>query len=68
MMNIGIRPTVDGKKKVIEVNIFNFDKEIYGETLQVHVHHYLRGEVKFNGLDELKNQLQKDKLAAIEIL
>ena len=68
MMNIGIRPTVDGKKKVIEVNIFNFDKEIYGETLQVHVHHYLRGEVKLNGLDELKNQLQKDKLAAIEIL
>lgn len=68
MMNIGIRPTVDGKKRVIEVNIFDFDEDIYGQTLQVHVHHYLRGEIKFNGLDELKNQLQKDKLAAIALL
>ncbi len=68
MMNIGIRPTVDGKKKVIEVNIFDFDQDIYGETLQVHIHHYLRGEVKFNGLDELKEQLRKDKLAAVELL
>jgi riboflavin kinase/FMN adenylyltransferase len=66
MMNIGLRPTVDGKKKVIEVHIFDFDADIYGRTLQVHLHHYLRGEVKFNGLDELKAQLQKDKLAAIE--
>ncbi len=68
MMNIGVRPTVDGKKRVIEVNIFDFDEDIYGQTLQVHVHHYLRGEVKFNGLDELKAQLQKDKLTAIELL
>jgi riboflavin kinase/FMN adenylyltransferase len=68
MMNIGVRPTVDGKKRVIEVNIFDFDEDIYGETLQVQVHHYLRGEIKFNGLDELKAQLQKDKLAATELL
>lgn len=68
MMNIGVRPTVDGKKRVIEVNIFDFDDDLYGQTLQVHVHHYLRGEVKFNGLDELKQQLQKDKLAAIAVL
>ena len=68
MMNIGLRPTVDGKKKVIEVNIFDFDADIYGQTLQVHLQHYLRGEVKFNGLDELKEQLRKDKLAAIEVL
>jgi riboflavin kinase/FMN adenylyltransferase len=68
MMNIGVRPTVDGKKRVIEVNIFDFDEDIYGQSLQVHMHHYLRGEVKFNGLDELKLQLQKDKLAAIAYL
>lgn len=68
MMNIGIRPTVDGKKRVIEVNIFDFDEDIYGQTLQVQVHHYLRGEVKFNGLDELKQQLQKDKLSATAAL
>ncbi len=68
MMNIGLRPTVDGKKKVIEVNIFDFDEDIYGQTIQVHVHHYLRGEIKFNGLDELKKQLEKDKQDAIAVL
>ena len=68
MMNIGMRPTVDGKKRVIEVNIFDFDKTIYGQTLQVHIHFYLRGEVKFNGLDELKQQLAKDKLSALALL
>ncbi len=66
MMNIGLRPTVDGKKKVIEVNIFDFDADIYGQTIQVHLQHYLRGEVKFNGLDELKEQLRKDKLEAAD--
>lgn len=68
MMNIGLRPTVDGKKKVIEVNIFDFDEDIYGQTLQVHIEQYLRGEVKFNGLDALKEQLLKDKAAAIAAL
>ena len=68
MMNIGLRPTVDGKKRVIEVNIFDFDADIYGQLLQIHVHHYLRGEVKFNGLDSLKEQLQKDKVAASAII
>lgn len=68
MMNIGLRPTVDGKKRVIEVNIFDFSEDIYGKTLQVHVHHYLRGEVKFNGLEELKSQLQKDQLSAAAVL
>ncbi len=68
MMNIGLRPTVDGKKKVIEVNIFDFDQDIYGETLQIHLHHYIRGEVKFNGLDELKGQLEKDKITAVGLL
>jgi len=68
MMNIGVRPTVDGKKRVIEVNIFDFDKDIYGQILQVRMHHYLRGEIKFNGLAELTNQLAKDKLDAIAVL
>jgi len=68
MMNIGVRPTVDGKKRVIEVNIFDFDADIYGQTIQIQVHVYLRGEVKFNGLPELKIQLQKDKEEAEERL
>lgn len=68
MMNIGLRPTVDGKKRVIEVNIFEFNEDIYGQTLQVHVHQYIRGEVKFNGLEALKSQLQKDQLTAAAVL
>jgi len=68
MMNIGLRPTVDGKKRVIEVNIFDFNEDIYGQILQVQVHQYLRGEIKFNGLEELKAQLYKDRLAAISYL
>ncbi|MCA6452720.1 MAG: riboflavin biosynthesis protein RibF, partial [Chitinophagaceae bacterium] len=68
MMNIGLRPTVDGKKRVIEVNIFDFNKDIYGQILQVHLQQYLRGEVKFNGLDELKAQLNQDRQDAIRCL
>jgi len=68
MMNIGMRPTVDGTKKTIEVNIFDFDEEIYGENLRVCLSAYLRSEVKFAGLDQLKEQLAKDKTAAIEKL
>lgn len=61
MMNIGVRPTVDGKKRMIEVNIFDFDKDIYGSILRVYVKKYLRGEKKFDGLDALKQQLTMDK-------
>ena len=64
MMNIGTRPTVDGSKRVIEVNIFNFDETIYGSSLQVKIKKRLRDEVKFSGLDALKEQLAKDKVAA----
>jgi len=68
MMNIGLRPTVDGKKRVIEVNLFDFDQDIYGQVLQVQLHSHLRDEVKFNGLDALKQQLQQDKTDAQRLL
>ncbi len=68
MMSIGFRPTVDAKKRVIEVNIFDFDKEIYGETIRVYVKKYLRAEIKFNNLDELVKQIDQDKLESLRIL
>jgi riboflavin kinase/FMN adenylyltransferase len=68
MMNIGVRPTVDGHKKVIEVHIFNFDKDIYDQTITVQVFEFIRGEQKFDGLDALKNQLAQDKLQTATIL
>ncbi len=65
MMNIGVRPTINGTQRVVEVNIFNFDEDIYGQELRVYVKQYLRGEVKFNGLDQLKLQLAEDKKQAL---
>ena len=62
MMNIGTRPTVStGNEIFIEVNIFNFDKNIYGKKIKVVFKEYIRDEKKFNSLDELVNQLNKDK-------
>jgi riboflavin kinase / FMN adenylyltransferase len=61
MMNIGFRPTVNGTKKIIEVNIFNFDRDIYSKSVKVFVKRFLRTEKKFNSLDDLKAQLALDK-------
>lgn len=61
MMSIGFRPTVNGRARVTEVHIFNFDKEIYGQVIRVIVKRYLRSEVKFDGMEGLKMQLHKDK-------
>ncbi|MBI5858752.1 MAG: bifunctional riboflavin kinase/FAD synthetase [Sphingobacteriales bacterium] len=68
MMSIGFRPTVDGKKRVIEVNIFDFDEDIYDQSLKVYVKKYLRQEVKFDGLDALIEQIGKDKIESLKIL
>ena len=68
MMSIGFRPTVDGKKRVIEVNIFDFDKEIYGDIIRVHVKKYLRPEIKFDGLDDLVKQIGQDKVESLKVL
>jgi riboflavin kinase/FMN adenylyltransferase len=68
MMSIGFRPTVDGKKRVFEVNIFDFDKEIYGETLRVHVKKYLRPEEKFETVEDLVKQIDQDKIESLKVL
>ena len=61
MLYIGSRPTVNGRQRNIEVNIFEFDKEIYGEQLTIDFHYAIRKDMKFNDLEALKLQLQKDK-------
>ena len=68
MMSIGFRPTVNGKKRVVEVNLFYFDKDIYGQLIRVIVIKHLRSEVKFNGLEELKQALHKDKENSLAVL
>lgn len=64
MMNIGVRPTVGGDlKRTVEVNIFDFDKDIYGKTITVCFLSKWRDEMKFGSLEELKAQLKKDEEA-----
>lgn len=69
MLYIGHRPTIQGNlKRSIEVNLFDFNKDIYGETLKINLIAFLRGDIRFNGLDALKEQLHKDKESALEAL
>lgn len=67
--NVGYKPTFNNpeeKKLSIEVHIFNFDQSIYGEEVTVLWYKRIRSEQKFNGIDELKEQIGKDKQVAIE--
>lgn len=67
MLNIGMRPTVDGHSRTIEVNILDFDADIYGETLILEFVKRIRDEKKFDGLEALKQQLENDRMATREI-
>lgn len=58
--NIGFNPTVNGNKLSIETNIINFNKEIYGEIIEIEFLDRIRDEKKFNSLEELKIQLKED--------
>lgn len=55
--NIGKNPTVNGTKKIVETYLFDFDKTIYGETLQTFFYKFLRSEQKFSGVEELQQQI-----------
>lgn len=68
MLNIGHRPTVGGQGRRVEVHIFDFDENLYNRELTVFLIEQIRTELKFDSLNELKNQLQKDKKEAIQIL
>ena len=61
IMNIGNRPTVDGISQTIEVHFIDFDKDLYNQEITIEVLEFIRDEHKFNSLDALKNQIQKDK-------
>jgi riboflavin kinase/FMN adenylyltransferase len=68
MAYIGSRPTVNGLTRNIEVNIFDFNEEIYNQTIRMEFHHYIRGDVKFSSLDELKIQLAQDKVDVLKVM
>ncbi len=68
MSNIGFRPTINRGDLTIEVNIFNFDKQIYGEEITISFVDRMRDEKKFKNLNALKEQLAKDKEHALKLL
>lgn len=68
MMYIGSRPVVNGKRKVIEVNIFDFDDDIYDATIKVWLKKYIRGDMNLKSLDALKDQLAVDKNNCLKAL
>jgi riboflavin kinase / FMN adenylyltransferase len=67
MLSIGTNPTVGNKSVSIEVNIFDFNQDIYGEKLIIDFKEKMREEVKFENLDQLKSQLHLDKEKALNI-
>lgn len=68
MMYIGSRPVVNGKRRVIEVNIFYFDEEIYGKKLRVELIDFIRGDMQLKNFNELKVQLALDKVEVLKKL
>jgi riboflavin kinase/FMN adenylyltransferase len=68
MMNIGVRPVIGGTPRTIEVNIFDFNKDIYSSEITVHLVSRLREEQNFPSLDALKVQLDHDKQDSLRIL
>lgn len=68
LMNIGTRPTVDGTNQTIEVFFLDFDKTIYDETLTVEIIEFIREEQKFDSLNDLKNQINEDKIFAVNYI
>ena len=68
MMSIGTNPTVGGTERTIEVNILDFDKDIYGQPITVYFRYYMRPEIKFDGIPALQQQLHADREHALALL
>jgi riboflavin kinase/FMN adenylyltransferase len=65
MMNIGIKPTVDGKNTTIEVHFFDVNQDLYDLNITISIYDYIRDEAKFESVEELKKQLEKDKITSL---
>ncbi|MBD8070741.1 bifunctional riboflavin kinase/FAD synthetase [Bacillus sp. PS06] len=68
LISAGYRPTVNGEGYLIEAHLLNYSGDLYGKTVAVSFIRYLRGEIKFDGLESLIHQMQQDKKEAEEIL
>jgi riboflavin kinase/FMN adenylyltransferase len=68
MLYIGKRPALNGKFQSVEINIFDFNKDIYGEMIRVFIKDRIRGDMNFENLDQLKEKMKEDKKNATKIL
>ena len=68
MMNIGIKPTIKESSKTIEVNFFDFEGDLYHKNIEVNIKKFIRDEIKFDSLELLKSQIQKDKINCNSII
>ena len=68
MMNIGIKPTTNENAKSIEVNLFDFNQDLYDTNITIYIKQFLREEIKFDSLNELKLQIEKDKITCNSII
>ena len=69
MCNVGCRPTVGvGNARTIETNIFDFDEDIYGLDIKLTFVDKIRDEIKFGSLDALREQLDKDRIACLDLI
>ncbi|OZA91762.1 MAG: bifunctional riboflavin kinase/FMN adenylyltransferase, partial [Erythrobacter sp. 34-65-8] len=66
--NIGIRPQFTPPKELLEPHFFDFQGDLYGQEIEVAFHHFLRGEARFDSLDGLIEQMERDCLRARELL
>ena len=64
MTNVGVRPTVGGGRRTVETYLLDFERDLYGANLRVHLVAHIRGERRFGSLDELKAQIARDVAAA----
>ena len=62
--NLGVRPMFDPPKELLEAVLFDWDGDLYGRTIEVALHHYIRPEMKFDGLEALKAQMDRDAAEA----
>src|SRR5690606_25512636 len=63
MAYIGNRPTINGMSRNIEVHIFDFDADLYNQIIRINFLHFIRGDRKFDSLEELKEALTRDEIA-----
>ncbi len=68
MMNIGVNPTVDGSRRSIEIHFFDFEDNLYGKKVQIEILHRLRDEKRFDSVEDLRKQLEKDKIKALSLI